>query len=117
MTKDQGLMTKDNPQFLADVGQHLTTVGRHQHVVFDANSAPAGQIDSWLNREDHARLENGLRVLPYGGSFMHLQSQAMTEAMSKKLAEALLFDHGPGLGIDVVRLCARADGPNGLLLG
>ena len=50
----------DDGQF-ARVGiQHFAAIFGDQHKVFDAYAEFAGQINSWLDREAHARLNRSI---------------------------------------------------------
>ena len=53
-----------------------------------ANAAPTGQIDAGLDRDDHARLQDGIRARLEQWRFVHLHAQAVTGAVREELAVA-----------------------------
>ncbi len=109
-----------------DVGQDLAAVGGYQHVVFDPDATPAGQVDAWLDGNDHAGLKRDVGFLAEPRGLMDIEAQAVTQAVGKKRAETGLLDDGAGFGVDVPRhrtgpdrgdssLLRRQDGPVDLL--
>src|SRR6266478_7429560 len=96
--------------------QHFAAVRRHQYVVLDSHSPPAGKVNAGLNSEDHSRLKHGVGILPDGRRLVNLQTDPVTQAMAKKLAEARLLDDGPSLGIHLLRWQSWTDGRKRLSL-
>lgn len=52
------LCQRDLLQLSRERRKHFAAVASYQHVVFDADAPPSGQIDARLDREDHARLQD-----------------------------------------------------------
>ena len=95
------LVETNRVERLGDVSQDLAAVGGHQHIVLDPDSAPIGQVDARLDRDDHARLKRDLGFLAEPRGLVDIHAQAVAEPMVKKTAETGLLDDGAGFGIDV----------------
>src|SRR5687767_14676376 len=73
----------------------------HVAHVFDTDAAPARQVDTGLDREDHAVVQHVVGGATDPWRFVNLQADAVTEPMPEVLAVARFFDNAMG---DHVRL-------------
>src|SRR5438034_5865520 len=94
-------------KILRNVGQHFAPVGGDEDVVFDADAAYAGQIDAWLDGEDHAGREYRVDRGPEERRFMHREAQAVAGAVREEVAVAGIGDDAAGGGVDVAGLDPR----------
>jgi hypothetical protein len=66
---------------------------RDEHVVFDTHTAPAGKVDTGLERHHHAGRQNGLDAASASPrdawAFMYLEPQAVTSAMRKRIGQPM----------------------------
>ena len=99
------------------MGQDFAAFGGDQHVVFDADPAPVGQIDPRLDGHDHARLEDGVGPAAKLGGFVDVQAQTVAEAVAKKAAETGLLNDGAGFGVHIASRHAGTDRGDSALLG
>ena len=56
-------------------GQDFVAGAGDQHVVFDANAAPTGEVNTRLDRHDHPRPKHGLVLYGQPRSLVNLQSR------------------------------------------
>src|SRR5436305_2165320 len=96
-------------KFSGKVGEYLGAAAREVDIVFNANSAPAGFVDARLDRHDGARTKRCFGRLRETRCFVHLETEAVTQAVAKRIAIALVFDVTARQSI---RLLALHAGPN-----
>lgn len=91
-------------QVFGQVRQNLAAQGGNQNIVLDANTAPIGKVDSWLDSHDHTRLQDVLGLLTQPGRLVNIHAQSVADTMFKITTESCLLDDRAGLGIDVMGL-------------
>src|SRR5215831_1122332 len=77
-------------------GQHPAAPALDDHVVLDPDSAPSGDIDPRLDRDDHALLEDGGSTRIETGILMHFQAQAVPDPVYEAVPQSTVADHGSG---------------------
>ena len=82
---------------------------RDEHVVFDANSAPTGQVNAWLDRHHHPGFRTSFDVLGDAGTFVNLQPNPVSQPVTEILAKTGLTNNVPSDRVDRSRGYARAD--------
>ncbi len=92
------------------VCQYFVSASGDQHIVFDPHAAEARQVNPWLDRNHHARLQ--LYRLSFGQprGFVNFQADAVTQPVTKLPAETRLFNHTASHGVDLLASEARLDG-------
>src|SRR5580704_15052075 len=88
-----------------------------EHVVFDANASPSGQVDPWFDGDNHPRLQLDLRVLGHPRAFVNLQPNSVSQPMTKVFAPTGLADCLPGDRIDLSTRDSGADSFDSPLVG
>src|SRR5262249_41438294 len=76
-------------------GELAAATGLDDHVVLDADAAPAGQVDAGLDGDDHALLEHGVAARVEAGVLVRLQAQAVADAVDEPVAQAAGPDDRP----------------------
>ena len=89
---------------LLHMAQPLCAVRPDEEEVFDAHTAPAGQVDAWLHGDDVAGLDDILALRPQGGFFVYRQAHAMPQRMDELVAKAGLLDD---IARQPIGFCAR----------
>src|SRR5262245_38737395 len=56
-------------------------VAGDEEVVFDADTAPTGDVEAGFESDDHADVEDVVGVLADAGEFVHFESDAVAEAV------------------------------------
>ena len=74
----------------------------HQHVVFNTDTAPIGQINTRFDRHNHSRLENSLVLNGKPRRFVDQEAQAVPQPVAKTPPETGIGDERPGYVIDIV---------------
>src|SRR4029077_2931844 len=110
------LFHDDLCEFFGNRGEHLASVSSDQTIVFDADAAPTFQIDSRLDRNDHAGLKWGFRRRAESRPLVNVQTNAMAQTVAEMLAETGIFHHPSGDGIHVAAPGPGSDRPDGRLL-
>ena len=68
-------------------------VGRNEHVVLNANAAPARQVNAGLDRDHHARRQRTILVDRQPRRFMHLPANAVPQRVAELRTVSRPFDH------------------------
>jgi hypothetical protein len=67
-------LARNNPQRPTEGGQALGTIFCHHYIIFNANAAPSLQIDTGLDREDHALFKRHVVALDNSRLFVDIQA-------------------------------------------
>src|SRR6266700_769141 len=99
----------DGYQVLGEAREDLGTVFRDDDEVLDPDAAFTRKVDPGLDRDDVAGRERVGRFAAQSRRLVHLDADAVAEAVAELLAEAGAVDHRSGgrIGVDAAR--ARAD--------
>src|SRR5262249_42121017 len=82
----------DGHLFLRERRQHLRAVVRDDDEVLDADAAEAGEVDARLDGDDVASLERARILGVQVRQLVHLQAEAVPEAVAEERAEAGRLD-------------------------
>src|SRR5687768_11787864 len=86
------------------------------HIVLDPHSAPSRPVDAGLNRHNGAFHQRTLRCLREPRRFMHLQADAVAEAMSEQISKTAVLNVAPRDAIGIPTGHAWAHGSHGALI-
>src|SRR5438045_2760912 len=106
----------DLDQFSREPRQNARTCRVQNDIVLDADAAPPGTVDSWLDRDNGALGERTLGGASETWRFMHLETDAMSEPVAEQLAKTAPFDVATGDRIRVTPGHAGANVLRGLLI-
>src|SRR5579875_2474884 len=97
-------------KFSGGGGQQGRPVGSHDEYVLDADSALAGQVDARLDGDGNPAGKLTRSAVPDQRRLVHLEADAVAEAVLEMLAVPGVTDHVPGGGVHVRDVGTRPGG-------
>src|SRR4029453_10125389 len=109
--------SSDDRELPAGLVQPLGPVGGGRGLGLDPDAEAPLQVDPWLVREGHARLERRFVPLHDVRGLVDLEPDPMAGPMDESIAVARVRDHRTSRPVDVLRRDAGADRPQPRLPG
>ena len=92
------------------------TVAGDENIIFDANTAPTGDVDTRFNCGDHPGFQNGGACCGKAWQLVDIEADAVPQAMAEIAAETSVCNHPSGDPVDFLARYSRLDGVDRLEL-